>query len=186
MIARLTGSIVLSGAHHVVLDVGGVGYKIGATLETIRKTAGKKDVTLFTHLAVREDALDLYGFLDASELSFFELLIGISGIGPKTAIGILNVAPAETIRKAISSGDSSYLTKVSGIGRKTAEKIMLELKDKFGAVDAGGATVKEEVEAIEALQSLGYTLSEARTALKNVPENASTEERIKHALKKLS
>lgn len=186
MIARLTGTVVFVGGAYFILEVGGVGYKIYATLETIRRVSREKDITIHTHQVVREDALDLYGFLDPAEVSFFELLITIPGIGPKTALSVLNVAPVETLRRAASHQDSSYLTKVSGIGKKTADKIMLELKDKFGSIEATSETAtQEEVEALEGLQALGYSLKEAREALKDI-EGGTAEERIKKALQKLS
>ena len=173
----------------MVLNVSGVGYKIFGSLDTLRllgKSRGET-VEVWTHLAVRENALDLYGFLERSELEFFEMLITISGIGPKSAIGILSVAPVDTLRKAVSSGDTSYLTKVSGIGKKNAEKIVIELRDKLGALDSygsAGGVLKEEADAISALEALGYTLKDAREALKGVEGN-TTEEKLKQALRQL-
>jgi len=129
--------------------------------------------------------MSMYGFLERQELELFEMLIGVSGIGPRSALQIMGLAGVETLKKAISSEDTSYLTKVSGIGRKTAEKIVLELKDKMGS--AGGAhhgELKEESDAVEALKSLGYSQSEAREALKRVGEKIKgTSGRIKEALK---
>lgn len=188
MIAQLTGNIVFIGERYAILDVAGVGYKIYLSMEALRLVGKKKEqIKLWTHLAVREDAMDLYGFIEKPELEFFELLIGISGIGPRSALGILNIAPVENIKKAVSSGDSSYLTKVSGIGRKTAEKIVLELRDKLGAhIDVSTPELKEEADAIEALESLGYTQHEARDALKSVPHTTTgTSKRVKEALKNL-
>lgn len=188
MIAKLTGNIIFTGDRYAVLDVGGVGYKVYLSMESMRLVGKQKNgVSLWTHLAVREDAMDLYGFTEKAELEFFELLIGISGIGPRSALGILNIAPVENIKKAVSSGDSSYLTKVSGIGRKTAEKIIIELRDKLGSwTDTGSPELKEEADAIEALQSLGYTQHESREALKKVPHEISgTGKRVKEALKLL-
>lgn len=189
MIAQLTGGIVFTGERYVVLDVGGVGYKVYLSMENLRLVAKEKGkVRLWTHLAVREDAMDLYGFIEKSELEFFELLIGISGIGPRSALGILSIAPVENIKKAVSSGDGSYLTKVSGIGRKTAEKIILELRDKLGSFTyiGGIPELKEEADAIEALQSLGYSQHEAREAIKKVSHDISgTGKRVKEALKLL-
>jgi holliday junction DNA helicase RuvA len=130
----------------------------------------------------------LYGFLNIDELDFFELLISISGIGPKGAIGILSVIDVGTLISAISSGDTSYLTKVSGIGKKSAEKIILELKDKVGILDSGDYSdqLREETEAIEALKSLGYRSQEARAALQKVsPEISGTSERVREALRVL-
>ena len=145
-----------------------------------------KPAKLWTHLHVKEDAMELYGFLHRSELEFFESLISISGIGPKSALGVLALAPVDNLKKAISSGDTSYLTKVSGIGRKTAEKIVLELKDKMGA--GAGAFVagelQEDSDILEALVSLGYSQREAREMIQKIPANIKgRDQRIKEALK---
>lgn len=186
MIGQLTGTIALIGNRYIILDVAGVGYKVAVTSDTARLVGKQKEkITLLTHLAVRENALDLYGFLRASELELFEMLIEISGIGPKSALQIMGLAGVETLKKAISSEDVSYLTKVSGIGRKTAQKIVLELKDKLGAGEAHHrGELKEESDAVLALQSLGYTQGEAREALKAVSEKIKgASERIKEALK---
>jgi Holliday junction DNA helicase RuvA len=131
---------------------------------------------------VREDALDLYGFLSEEELSFFEMLISISGIGPKTALNVLSVSSVSALKKAISTSDVSHLVKVSGIGKKIADKIVLELKDKVEGSDENGPTLREEVDAIEALKALGYSQKEAREALKEA-SGKTTSERIKEALK---
>ncbi len=183
MISTLKGMVAGKDQKALVVAVGGIGLKVFAPNETLQKTARGKEISLFTHLAVREDSLTLYGFSEKETLEFFELLINISGIGPKTAIAILNVAGPEIIKKAVVSGDTSYLTKVSGIGKKTADKIVRELEDKIGAL-AEGASVQEEVDAVEALRSLGYSQSEAREALKKVPQLVTgAGERIKAALK---
>jgi holliday junction DNA helicase RuvA len=126
--------------------------------------------------------LDLYGFLEMEELGFFEMLIGVSGIGPRSALAILGIASIETLRKAISTGDTAYLTKISGIGRKTAEKIVIELRDKMGA-DISTTSLQGELDALEALKSLGYSQNEARDALKKVPAEANINIKIKEALK---
>jgi Holliday junction DNA helicase RuvA len=141
---------------------------------------------VWTHLAVREDAHNLYGFTDKETLDFFELLITISGIGPKSALSILSAASVDAIKKAVISGEVAYLTKVAGIGRRTAEKIVLELKEKIGALTSEGTAVQEEVDVIEALKALGYSHMEARDAVKKVPETVTgTGERVKAALKLL-
>ncbi|MCK9379395.1 MAG: Holliday junction branch migration protein RuvA [Candidatus Moranbacteria bacterium] len=190
MIIRLEGKILMKGERFVALDVNGVSYRVFCGPQTI-KSAPKKDVqfSLWTHLHVREDAMEIYGFLEYAELEFFEMLIGISGIGPKGALGVLAVAPLDNIKRAISSGETNYLTKVSGIGRKTAEKIVLELRDKLGGLgggEAGGMMLKEDQDVLGALQSLGYSLSEAREAMKQIPDGTEgTNSRIKEALKNL-
>ncbi len=183
MIGHLKGTVIDKEEKHLTLEAGGVGYKVFATLETIESTPLLEERSLWIHHAVREDASDLYGFRTKDELSFFEMLIGISGIGPRTALGILNVTTVGALKKAVSSGDTSHLVKVSGIGKKNAEKIVLELKGKFGKDDEG-VTFKEEVDALEALKSLGFNHADAREALKTVgTESATTEDRIKKALK---
>lgn len=188
MIAQLTGIITQRGGSSIILDVAGVGYRIFVSPDTLEQLHTKKDsVCLFTHLSVRENALDLYGFLKQEELYFFEMLISISGIGPKSALAILSIADVPTLKQAISSGDSSYLTKVSGIGTKIAKKIVLELNDKIEVLeDLGGAARREDIDTLEALKSLGYSTGEAREALKQVPRDVSgTSERLKEALKLL-
>ena len=124
MIGHLEGKVLFKGERHVVLDVGGVGYKIFVAMGTRKNLELEKNAKFWTHLHVKENALELYGFLHQAELEFFESLISISGIGPKSALGVLALAPLDTIKRAIASGDTSYLTKISGIGRKTAEKII--------------------------------------------------------------
>ncbi len=189
MIAQIRGKIEAKKDKYIIVETGGIGYKVNVSSETLKRLPKLgEEVKLFTHLAVREDAMELYGFADAGELEFFELLIGISGIGPKSAIAILSLAPVETLKKAVSANDTSYLTKVSGIGRKSAEKIVFELKDKLGALEGGGSGVnlKEESDAIEALRALGYTTAESRDALKKVPpEILTTSQKVKEALKVL-
>lgn len=191
MIAQLKGEIAEIKGNIIILLVSGVGYKVHTTLETIKKIKNSKSsiVTIKTHLAVRETALDLYGFLTNEELEFFEMLLSVSGIGPKSAVGILNVADVETLKTAVSTGESSYLTKVSGIGKKNAEKIIIELRDKLGAIETNkdNANMKEELETLEALQTLGYSTRQAREAMKHISKKASTpSERIKEVLKILS
>lgn len=187
MISHLAGTVLSKDIRFCVLDVQGVGYKIFASDEALRELKINNKASFWTYLAVRENALDLYGFTERDSLNLFELLISISGIGPKTALGILNVANQQTLRRAVSSGDLAYLTKVSGIGRKLAEKIILELREKLSAL--GGEEhedLKGETDALEALKSLGYSEREAREALKKVSDKAaSANEKIKLALKNL-
>ena len=186
MITRLSGTIVDKTPKYVVVETSGVGYKIFASPQTLSELKKEEVVEIWTYLAVRENALDLYGFLSRDELDFFELLIGISGIGPKGALGILSVVDVATLNSAISLGDTSYLTKVSGIGKKSAEKIILELKDKIGILESADQTsyMKEETEAIEALKALGYRHEEAREALKQVSSDTKgVSERVREALK---
>jgi Holliday junction DNA helicase RuvA len=182
MIGYLKGTLIDKADKHLILEAGGVGYKIYAALETIESSPLMEERALWIHHAVREDASDLYGFRTKDELEFFELLIGISGIGPRTALGILNVTTVGALKKAVSSGDTSHLIKVSGIGKKNAEKIVLELKGKFGSDDES-VTFKDEVDALDALKTLGFAHADAREALKQVTDASSTEERVRRALK---
>lgn len=190
MISFLNGTIEMKGEKFVVVNVAGVGYKVFASSETLHKIPEKgAGVKIWTHQHVREDSLELYGFLHFAELELFETLIAISGIGPKSALGVLAVAPVDTLKKAIASGDTSYLTRVSGIGRKTAEKIILELREKMagrGVEVMEAPELKEETDALDALAQIGYSQREAREALQRVPkEIKGAEKRIKEALKKL-
>ncbi|MEK7503218.1 MAG: Holliday junction branch migration protein RuvA [Patescibacteria group bacterium] len=186
MIASIEGKIILKEARFVVLEVGGVGYKVFLSLSSIAKVKLGEIAKFWTHLHVREDAMELYGFWEKDEMEFFENLISISGIGPKSALGIISLAPAATLKKAISSGDTSYLTKVSGIGRKTAEKIILELKDKFAGAQAPiGAETEHDPDILDALISLGYTQKEARDMIQRIPSGIKgRENRLKEALRK--
>lgn len=187
MISRISGNVIEIHEKYAIIDVYGVGYKVYAGPETLATMTEDAIGTVYTHLAVREDALDLYGFQSGEELDFFEMLLSVSGIGPKSALGILAMATLDTLKQAIGTGDTGYLTKVSGIGRKTAEKIVLELRDKMrahvGTKESSG-TLRAESDVVEALKSLGYTHSDARDALKEVPADiAGTNARIKEALK---
>src|ERR1035437_2575607 len=190
MIAKLTGTISDMGTRYVVIDVNGVGYKVFVTDDTLHHLKKKDKVSLLTHLAVRENALDLYGFLSKKDKDFFELLITISGIGPKSALNILSLVTAETLATSVRTGSVAHLVKVSGIGRKTAEKIILELKDKLGDIESGGdftAGMSSDVDAIEALKALGYDADDAREALKKVSKDVlDIGAKVKAALKELS
>jgi Holliday junction DNA helicase RuvA len=187
MIAYVQGKILAHGTNHAIVLVGGteggVGYKIFLTQDTL-DGINKPDTTtafnrtdkiaLWTYHAIREDAQDLYGFPDQDTLRFFELLIGISGIGPKSALSILNLASVKTLRTAVINGDPDHLTKVSGIGKKNAEKIVLELKNKIVADnDENTAATSEESDALEALKGLGYSERDARDALKKIDKKDS-------------
>lgn len=186
MIGSIKGKIILKTEKFLIVETGGVGYKISVSPDTLSKLKKPEEkIFLWTHTHVREDILDLYGFLDREELEFFQMLINVSGIGPKGALSILGIASIETLRKAISTGDTAYLTKVSGIGRKTAEKIIIELRDKMGE-EKTGTSLQGELDALEALKSLGYSQSEAREALKKVLPNTDTNTKIREALKVLA
>lgn len=189
MISRLKGILETKAEKYVIMDIGGVGFKVfvsAATLENL--PAAGQSAALHTHLNVREEALDLYGFLTQEELKFFELLLTISGVGPKVALGVLSIASVKTLVSAVAKGEVEFLTKVSGIGTKIAQKIILELKDKIVKLgfEAGEAATLEDYEVIDALIGLGYTPNQARRAVRDLPKNTKgVEKRIKEALKTL-
>jgi Holliday junction DNA helicase RuvA len=187
MIGYLEGTVKAARPTFAVISVGGVGYKVFATKDILLSLEPGTTSSLWTHLAVRDDALDLYGFGSEEELRFFELLLTVSGIGPKSALSILDIASIEILRSAISTGRAEYLTKVSGIGKKTAEKIVLELREKVGVGSTGTtASLRGDEEALEALKALGYSASEARDTLRKVPpEFANANDRLREALKLL-
>ena len=179
MIGKLTGVMGGRQGDSVVVEVGGVGYCVRVPLgHTVQEGA---PVSLFIHTAVREDAIDLYGFALEDELTFFRQLMSVSGVGPKTALAIMGVNDTAALRRAIAGGDASVLHKVFGIGKKSAERIALELRDK---VAAPAGTGNDDSEVVEALTALGYTLAEARAALKGT-RGASMQERLSGALRQL-
>ena len=193
MISTLRGQITETGNRYAVVEVNNIGYKVFLTEDSIHSLKKDSETSLFIHHVIREDASDLYGFTSRKDRDFFELLISISGIGPKSALNIMSLVSSDTLVGAIRSGSTSHLVKVSGIGRKTAEKIVLELKDKLApfAQDYGSsdfsADVSSDMDAIEALKSLGFSQDESREALKKIDKNISaTGAKVKAALKVLS
>lgn len=191
MIASLSGTIFHLDTRYVILDVGGVGYKVFLTDDSLHGLKKGTPANFWTYLAVREDALDLYGFISKKDRDFFELLIGVSGIGPKSALNVMSLISSDQLVTAIRTGSTAHLVKVSGIGRKTAEKIVLELKDKLGLIQDGdsaslSAEMSSDMDALEALKALGYDTDEAREALKKIDGSITdTGAKIKAALKKL-
>lgn len=192
MIAQLTGKIMAIQGSAAVVAVGDaseggswVGYQVFVSTYTLGKLAGRERVTLHIHTHVREDAFLLYGFLEEDELRMFELLISVSGIGPKVGLSLLSIADVRTIRLAVVNKDPTILTRVSGVGKKTAEKIIVELQNKVTAVagDEQGDVAAGQ-EALEALTALGYSVTEAREALKHIaPDIGGVSARIRAALK---
>lgn len=189
MIAYLEGEIVFRGVNFVILKSGGVGFKVFVLPDT--DVSGER-LRLYTHLAVREDALTLFGFRTYEELELFGILIGVSGVGPKAGMGILSVADPATIKLAIAKEDASILTRVSGIGKKTAERVILELKNKFtlgeikeGDLSAAQKEILDQQDVIEALMGLGYGQNDVRKVLENIPREKSLEERVRLALREL-
>jgi len=170
------------------VELAGLGFKIFVAARTLGRLRGES-AEFFTHLHVKEDALDLYGFLSRAELKFFEQLISISGVGPKSALSIMDVAEIEKIIAAIQEGRPDLLTEASGIGRKTAERIIVELRGKVAATGSGEIvkTMESDADILETLVSLGYKKDAARAALEKLEKGVrGAEARIKAALKILS
>ena len=188
MISYVEGKIIFRGEKFIIIKTGGIGFKVFVLPDL---NLENEEIKLFTYLNVKEDALTLYGFLDYKELELFELLISISGIGPKAGLGILSLADTETIKVAIVKNDASVLTRVSGIGKKTAERVILELKNKILISDLGdledkSKEINEHSDAIDALISLGYNAGEAKNALSKIsPEVKDVGERVRMALKEM-
>lgn len=183
MLAYLKGRVILKKDRYFIIENNGIGYKVFASPHVLEAADIGKEISLWIHTVIREDAQDLYGFNERSELEFYELLLTVSGIGPRTAIGIMSVASVSVLKRAVFSGNTGHLTKIVGIGKKVADKIVLELQGKV-ADEEGSASLPDEVDALEALKSLGYKEKEARDALKKVEDSVEdTGERIKRALK---
>jgi Holliday junction DNA helicase RuvA len=189
MIGRLTGTIAEKTPPQVLVDVQGVGYELDVPMSTFFNlpALGEK-TTLLTHLSIREDAHVLFGFLTAEERSTFRLLIKISGVGPKMALALLSGLSVGELAQAVSKQDSGRLVKVPGIGKKTAERLLLELKGKLGPDLSMPASVANDTQAdiLQALIALGYSEKEAGSALKSLPPDIGVSEGIKLAMKKLT
>lgn len=192
----ISGKIAKLDVNHAVIDAGGVGYLIYISSSTLGKLAGKDTAKLYTHYAVREDAQELYGFYDESELSTFRLLISVSGVGPKAALAILSVLTPEKLALSVAAGDVKSISAAQGVGKKIAERVVLELKDKLASgitIDArssssGDAPVftDNSSEAVNALVVLGYSRSDAMRAVGAVDKSvAAIEDIIRESLKKL-
>lgn len=197
MFYYLNGEITVKEQNLVVVDVSGVGYAVHTSFNTLSKLDLHTKHRLYTYCNIREDAFDIFGFYDLEELNFFKLLIGINGVGPKAGLSILSVASPESLALAIITGDEKLITRAQGIGKKIAQRIVLELKDKIAKekstvsasniqtfVDNAGDSGNIS-EAISALMVLGYSQSEATSALAGVSAELSSEDMIKIALKNL-
>ena len=182
MIAYLSGEVVARGTDHVVIDVRGVGYKVFVP----RHPTGDS-VALHTHHVVRDDAQLLFGFDTREELALFELLITVPGVGPKAALSLLSVSSPSALAAAIASGDAAALARAPGVGKKTAERLIVDLRTKIGRTgpEREPTGLLTEDEAAAALQALGYSVAEALSALRGAPPagSASTEERVTAALR---
>ncbi len=197
MIASLNGKLIYTDNTSAVVECGGVGFKCFVTKNTLYNLPEKNtNVFLHTYMVVREDAMDLYGFIDREELECFKLITSVSGVGSKIGLALLSEFTANQITLYIASNDPKALTAATGVGIKLAQRIVLELKDKIGSLDSGeaieikavgNATVNSNSkEAVAALVALGYTQSEASLAVGRLDQSLSTEELIKQALKSLA
>ena len=183
MIASLRGKPVARTPEGLVLDVGGVGYLVHATPRALARADGAAEVTLPTYLAVREDALQLYGFADADERQLFVHLLAVNGIGPKVALTIVSGSRPADLRKAILLEDTKRFEAIPGIGKKTAQRVVLELKEKLGAAVESIAPVADLV-ARDALVELGYTVTDAERVLAETDPDLPPEERVREALRR--
>ena len=192
MIGYLRGKVISSKPTKLLLDVNGVGYEINISINTFEKIAEKETVNLFIHTNVKDDSISLFGFYNEAEKEMFELLISISGIGPKLALGLLSGIETSDLKEAIEIGDVSRIVAIPGIGRKTAERLILELKSKVSDVITVGEQVAHrgiKQEAVAALATLGYNHATAEKAVRQVlssNNNRSLEEVIKNALGELN
>lgn len=191
MIATLNGMISEKLSEQVVLDVGGVGYGLYVTTEDQSTLEAGKDSKLYVYEHIRENTHDLFGFVSLDTKKLFELLLEVNGVGPKMALNMLSIGPADRVKQAIAGGDVKYIQQASGVGKRVAERVVVDLKDKVGLVsvdiESTGLLQADsqllQDEAVEALVSLGYTAQDAVKALQDIDETLKTQERIKQALK---
>lgn len=191
MIAHLQGTIAEKFANSVIINVHGVGYEVALTAPDFDKLYLNDEVKLYTYHHVREQSEELFGFTSLEGKKIFELLITVQGIGPKNAMSVLSLASYEEVRNAIANADAAYLTKANGVGKKAAERIIVDLREKVGLPtyygrksDPETQTIAANDEALEALMALGFQLADATKALEGVDQSLSVEERIREALKK--
>lgn len=192
MIAHLFGTIAEKfGAGSIVIDVHGVGYEVSVSAGDFEAVALNQDVKFYTYHHVREQAEELFGFSSLAAKKLFEMLITVQGVGPKAALAILSLGDSEHVRNAIANADSAFVQKAAGVGKKTAERVVVDLRDKVGLPTHYGRAdtpvpveLNTSDEALEALMALGYTLADATKALENVDVNLPTAQRVTEALKK--
>jgi holliday junction DNA helicase RuvA len=183
VISRLRGAPAGRTVDGLVVDVGGVGYLVSATPSVLGRADGAAEVTVETYLHVRDDALQLYGFADAAERSLFVQLLGVSGIGPKVALAVVSSAAPDELARAIARRDSARFQAIPGIGKKTAERIVLELEGAIADAPVAASGATRELVARDALVELGYSLVEAEQALAQVDPELPAEERVREALR---
>lgn len=190
MIAHVFGKAVEKFGSSIIVDVGGIGYEVQVATGDYEKISINQDVKLYTHHHIREQSQELFGFSSLMAKKLFELLITVQGIGPKAALAILSLGESEVVRNAIALQDDSFISKASGVGKKIANRVVIDLSDKVGVSSKGAILHAEDIgtsanqdEALEALIALGYTLSDATNALIKVPSDLDVSERVKLALK---
>jgi len=184
MIGCISGKIIDVSLSRVIVETGGIGYIVHTIPSLIEKLHLGADVSFHTHMAVRETDISLYGFVSEDELRMFESLLTVSGIGPKSALAVLSVAGLNTLEDAIVSGDTSILTKIAGVGKKTADKIVLELSGKIASSREISGSMKDDMDVFEALKALGYRDHQITETLKELPKDIEgANDKIKHALK---
>ena len=189
MIRRIFGTVIHREPEAVIVDTGGVGYRVYCPAVIADGAELNREITLWTYQAVSDAAIDLYGFAAGDDLELFEALLAVSGIGPKKALSILTVAEGSTLRAAIASEEAKQVSEAAGVGKKVAEKIVLELAGKLEHDETAEVTGEQRTvdnETLEALTTLGYSAAEAREAIKRVPEDVrETSERVRYALREM-
>lgn len=191
MIAHVSGIVAEKFGNSVIVDVQGVGYEVQTALGDYEHALLQEPVKFYTYHHIREQSQDLFGFSSLAAKKLFELLITVQGVGPKAALAILSLAESEIVRNAIANEDTAFVTKASGVGKKTAERVVVDLKDKVGmpllydnnTLTGESAVISHTDEALEALMALGYNLNDATRALEGISTELSTAERVTQALK---
>lgn len=192
MIAHIAGIVAEKFGNSVIVDVQGVGYEVQAPLGDYERALLSEEVKFYTYHHIREQSQDLFGFSSLAARKLFELLITVQGVGPKAALAILSIAETEVVRNAIANEDTTFVARASGVGKKTAERVVVDLKDKVGTalrydnstLTGDSAVLTHVDEALEALMALGYSLADAAAALEGVSTDLSTAERVTQALRR--
>lgn len=188
MIARLKGVVVDKDEQIMIVDVEGVGYEVNVTSQLVDDALTDQEIILYTYDHIRENSRELFGFGDQESKKLFELLIKVNGVGPKMAISLMNLGEAKQIRSAIASGNIAFVSGASGVGKRLAERICVELKDKVGVIAGQDVVSVEDIDndAVSALVALGYSKGQAAAAIAKVDQIATVEEQIKQALKEIN
>lgn len=184
MIAHIKGKLVEKFLNSVIVDVNGIGYEVQISSQDFDNLELNEEIKLYTYHHIREQSQELFGFMSLASKKLFEMLITVQGVGPKAGLAILSIGPTTEVQSAVARSDSNYLSRASGVGKRTAERIVVDLSDKVGSPMSINRVVEiKNDEALDALMALGYTLSDAIFALENVEADLSTSDRIKQALK---